>query len=49
MNKEAVAWFKEEEKKVISDAQADFIFTTYPVEEFMVMANNYKASGNYKQ
>ena len=44
VSNEAVDWFKSEMFKIQSKpSQSDLIFTTYPLEEFMIMATHYSA------
>eukprot|EP00347_Sterkiella_histriomuscorum_P020292 403338364 len=49
ISKEAVEWFQTEVQKNPKTVQGDFVFTTYPLEEFMIMSNHYTANGNCGQ
>lgn len=42
---DAVAWFAKESKLAQTSARGDIIFTTYPTQEFMDVANGNSAKG----
>ncbi|CDW84236.1 UNKNOWN [Stylonychia lemnae] len=50
ISNEAIDWFKQETFNIQSKSlQSDILFTTYPLEEFMIMTTHYSAQGTCGQ